>query len=179
MLPTKKRSKTKELTQDRLKSLLNYNPATGEFTWLVNQGTRGRVGDVAGGLWTGRSGKSYFYIKIAGKTYSAHRLAWLYFYGEWPKDQIDHIDQNSLNNRLNNLRDVTHAQNQKNQKIPKNNNSGTIGVYFCRRDQRWETRIQVNRKSIYLGSFKLKEDAITARKEAEVKYGFHPNHGNT
>lgn len=165
-----------ELTQERLKSLLNYNPETGEFTWLV--GGRGcKAGEIAGYPKCDRGGKIYTYIGIDGKYYYAHRLAWLYIYGEWPKDQLDHIDQDSLNNRLSNLRDVTHSENHKNQKIPKNNSSGVLGVTFHNKAQKWVASIQVNSKSIHLGVFDLKDDAITARKNADVKYNFHPNHG--
>jgi hypothetical protein len=178
MLPTKKRSKTKELTQDRLKSLLNYNPATGEFTWAVDRGGR-RIGEVAGYIGRDKYRKAYRRTRVDGKEYLVHRLAWLYSYGEWPKNEIDHIDQNSLNNRLSNLRDVTTLENQKNQKTPKNNSSGTMGVYFDIAAQKWRAYINVESKRLHLGLFKSKEDAISARKKAEVKYGFHKNHGNT
>jgi hypothetical protein len=177
--PTKKRAKTKELTQDRLKYLFNYNPDTGDFTRSVNQGTRGRVGDVAGYIGYNKTGKVYLRTKVDGKSYLVHRLAWLYSYGEWPKNHIDHIDQNSLNNRLSNLRDVTTLENNKNQKIYSNNSSGTMGVYFHVAKQKWHAQIRVKGKRLNLGYFKLKEDAISARKEAQIKYGYHPNHGNT
>lgn len=167
----------RELTQERLKSLLSYNPETGEFTWLVG-GSGRRAGEIAGTPNRNGSGKVYMSIGIDGKTYRSHRLAWLYAYGGWPKDQIDHIDQDSTNNRLSNLRSVTNAENSKNQKIPKNNSSGVTGVYFRNKRQKWEAKITVNGKLIYLGLFDLKDDAITARKNAEVEYNFHPNHGS-
>lgn len=167
---------SRELTPERLKSLLSYNPDTGEFTWLV--GGRGRrVGEIAGCLAYVGDGKTYTRIGIDGKLYYAHRLAWLYSYDAWPKNHIDHIDQNSTNNRLSNLRDVTGSENNKNMKTPKNNSSGVMGVYSRNDTQKWEASIQVNGKQIHLGYFKLKDDAITARKNAEVKYNFHPNHG--
>jgi hypothetical protein len=165
-----------ELTQERLKSLLSYNPETGEFTWLVSRGSR-QAGEIAGCLKRDRSEKVYIRIKIDGKNYLAHRLAWLYTHGEWPENDIDHIDQDSLNNRLSNLRDVTNAENGKNQKIAKNNSSGVMGVCFRNDMQKWHARIEVNGKRIHLGLFDLKDDAIVARKNAEVKYDFHPNHG--
>ena len=70
------------------------------------------------------------------------------------------------------------SENSKNRKIQKNNKSGVVGVFFKNDIQKWAARIMVNRKSIYLGAFSLKDDAITARKNAEVKYNFHPNHGS-
>jgi hypothetical protein len=168
---------SEELTQERLKSLLNYNPETGEFTRLVNR-RRGRAGESTGYPRRNINGKVYIIIKIDGKSYRAHRLAWLYTHGAWPENQIDHLDQNSLNNRLSNLRDVTNAENSKNQKLRKSNTSGFMGVYFNNKAQKWEAKIGVNGKLIHLGYFDLKADAITTRKNADVKYDFHPNHGN-
>ena len=167
----------KELTPARLKSLLSYNPDTGEFTWLV--GGRGRLpGKIAGCPHHTGKGKVYVKIQIDGRIYPAHRLAWLYSYDAWPENQIDHLDQDSLNNRLSNLRDVTGSENNKNRKRQNNNRSGVTGVRFRIVLQKWLAQIQVNGKQIHLGYFKLKEDAITARKNAEVKYDFHPNHGS-
>jgi hypothetical protein len=166
----------KELTQERLQYLLSYNPETGEFTWLVSRG-RCRSGETAGYPARNRGDKVYIIIGIDGKLYLAHRLAWLYTFGAWPENQIDHLDQDSTNNRLINLRDVSHAENGKNQKMSNRNSTGVTGVHFHNKAQKWEARIRVNFKRIYLGLFELKDDAIVARKNAEVKYGFHPNHG--
>ena len=85
-----------QLTQERLKELYSYNPETGEFTHLLSWGKRKR-GDVAGYV---HPTKRYRYIRIEGKSYFAHRLAWLYVYGKWPEDQIDHIDGVRDNNRI-------------------------------------------------------------------------------
>ena len=166
----------KELTQERLQYLLSYNPDTGEFTRLVRRG-RCPAGEIAGYPSRKSSGQFYVKIRIDGKKYYAHRLAWLYTYGDWPKDQIDHLYQDSLNNRLINLREVTNAENLKNRKRQNNNRSGVTGVHFHNKAQKWEAYITVNFKRIYLGHFDLKDDAIVARKNAEVEYGFHPNHG--
>jgi hypothetical protein len=167
----------RELTQERLKSLFNYNPETGEFTRLVSRGGR-RVGEIAGSPARKSNGKVYIDIHIDGKHYYAHRLAWLYTYGAWPENDIDHIDHDSTNNRLINLRDVTNAENHKNRKMSKRNNSGVTGVYFRNDMQKWHARIAVNGKRIHLGHFEVKDDAVTARKNADVECGFHPNHGS-
>ena len=168
---------SEELTQERLKSLLNYNPETGEFTWLVSRRSD-LVGKIAGYPSPYGSGKFYIKIRIDGRLYPAHRLVWLYTYGVWPENQIDHIDQESLNNRLSNLRDVSRDENLKNKKAYKNNSTGVTGVYFHNGSQKWAAQIHVNGKQIHLGYFDLKADAITTRKNADVKYDFHPNHGN-
>lgn len=62
-----------ELTAEKLREELHYDPATGLFTWLKH-GWANRVGTVAGGL----SDRGYVVIVIAGKLRKAHRLAWLW-----------------------------------------------------------------------------------------------------
>jgi hypothetical protein len=91
--------------------------------------------------------------------------------------QVDHIDGDTYNNRLNNLRVVTCQENMRNTKLSSRNKSGTIGVHLKSSTKRWEAHIGVERKFIYLGSYTNKDDAIKARRDAEVKYGFHENHG--
>ena len=39
------------LTQERLKELLSYDPATGDFTWKIQSGNRISVGMVAGTIY--------------------------------------------------------------------------------------------------------------------------------
>ena len=159
------------LTQERLKELLNYNPDTGIFTRAIaRQGAR--CGDVAG---TGFLG--YVRIRINDKRYYGHRLAWLYMYGEWPRGQIDHVNHNRADNKIINLREVNHQENQKNQTKYKNNTSGINGVCWLNTSNRWRARIKVSGKSIYLGIFSDKFEAICARMSANNKYGYHENHG--
>ncbi|ECH9128545.1 HNH endonuclease [Salmonella enterica subsp. enterica] len=71
--------------------------------------------------------KGYWRITHANKCYLAHRLAWFFCYGVWPKE-IDHIDNNKLNNSIGNLREVTHQLNQLNMPLRSNNTSGVKGV---------------------------------------------------
>ena len=86
-------------------------------------------------------------------------------------DIIDHINRDRLDNRLSNLRLVTIHENNMNNSKQKNNTSGIIGVYLnIRRNNKWVANIKINRKNIYLGIFKDKEDAIVARLQAELKY---------
>jgi len=165
-------------TQEILKKLLHYGPETGVFTWRVTITGCVDPGDVAGYV----DGDGYRYIKMSGKKCKAHRLAWLYMYGHFPPDQTDHINQDPSDNRLVNLRSVSFEKNMQNKKLPANNTSGLMGVGFCKRENKWLARITVSKKHIDLGyyppDFEGKMMALAARKNAEEKYGFHPNHGS-
>jgi len=161
------------ITQEQLKEILHYNPETGIFTWRTKAAVRIKIGDVAGFVCDTR----YIRIKIKGKPYVAHRLAWLYVYGVWPKEQIDHINHDRADNRIINLREVTHQENQKNQSMRKANTSGVCGVSWEKGVRKWRARITVKGIKISLGCFADKDAAIRARKSADAKYGFHENHG--
>lgn len=151
------------LTVDRLRSLLHYDPETGVFTWHET-GMGRNLSRVAGGLVDRRA---YVSISIDYRKYRAHRLAWFYVYGEWPA-VIDHIDGNGLNNALSNLRPALRWQNSANSKRSKANVSGVKGVYWEARKARWCARIMVRGKYHYVGSFRDFEDAVKARKKAEI-----------
>ena len=124
----------------------------------------------------------YISIRVFHKLYLAHRLAWLFHYGVWPEDEVDHIDGNGLNNRIENLRDVPKEVNGKNCRMKKNNTSGVNGVYFHRQSNKWcaeghYTEEGVNKKK-YLGLYDSIESAEKARKEWEISNGnFTDRHG--
>ena len=155
-----------KVTHSELLDKLDYNPDTGEFIWK-NPTNQSLIGKVAGCKAGG-----YTVITIGSIRYYSHRLAWLYVYKEWPKQMIDHINRNKSDNRISNLREANYVVNAQNQKKPKNNTSGHKGVSWVRKDLRWVVSIQVNKKYVYLGYFIDLEQAIKARKDAEVKYGF-------
>ena len=58
-----------------------------------------------------------------------------------------------------------------------NNTSGINGVYYNKKTKKWYSQIKVNYKTIHLGSFHEKQDAVTAREKADMFYNFHSNHG--
>ena len=118
----------------------------------------------------------YLNVAIDYKKYLVHRIIWKMVYGTDP-NFIDHISGVKEDNRIENLRSVTRQENARNIKIPKNNTSGTIGVTWNKAKNKWQAQIKVNQKNINLGSFTNINDAIAARKVAEIKYGFHKNHG--
>lgn len=99
------------ITASDLKNVLSYNPETGNFTWLITLSNRGMAGSTAGCL-----GPEYVHIQIHGTLYLAHRLAWLYMTGRWPKCEIDHKDINGHNNKWENLREATRTQNNRNRR---------------------------------------------------------------
>lgn len=109
------------IRQERLKELLDYNPDTGEFRWRVIQGNRkGKAGSLH------KSG--YIHIQIDRKILKAHRLAWLYQYGQLPDLEVDHIDGVKSNNTIKNLRLATKSENQRNSKIRSDNTSKVKGI---------------------------------------------------
>jgi hypothetical protein len=153
------------ITAEHLRELLEYDPVTGNFVWKVRH-ERVLAGAIAGGI----SSKGYRKIKIDGRAYSAHRLAWLYVYGEWPADQIDHINRQKADNRIANLRPATNAQNQANRLRRCDNNSGYRGVGH--RGGRWQACIQLDGRNTCLGTFGTPEEASAAYHAAAVaRYG--------
>lgn len=160
------------ITQERLKQLVSYDPDTGIFIRKISLAHNAKAGSSAG---TKNSQHGYLEFSIDCKTYTCHRLAWLYMFGEFPKSQIDHINHIKTDNRMKNLRCVIASENQKNRKLNKNNSSGYSGVRKIK--NRWQCQIVVDTQFIYLGSFNNLSDAINARKKAEKEYGFHENHG--
>lgn len=165
------------ITQQQLKEVLHYCPETGVFTWLVSGG-RARKGAEAGCVHCNTaSGKLYRRVMVCGRRFSEHRLAFLYMTGALPEDQVDHEDGNGCNNVWTNLRAVTNAENQKNMRRSSRNISGAVGVSWVKTRRKWYAYISVKSNNKHLGFFHNKEDAIAARKAAEVFYGFHENHG--
>lgn len=144
------------LTQERLKELLDYSPETGEFVRKVQRAGNAKVGQKAGTYFNG-----YLTIRVDGRKYPAHRLAWLYMYGYFPERPlvIDHIDQNPSNNRIDNLRAVTQAVNQYNR-------SASRGC--SPHKNKWQARLKVKDKLLYLGLFDTEEEAHNAYLRAKA-----------
>ena len=162
------------ITQERLKEPLHYNPDTGIFTWIKpNKRRPDLIGKPAG--WDNMAG--YLKITIDYKQYFAHRLAWMYINGEWPKDQIDHINHNRSDNRIDNIRSVSENINHKNKSMPITNKTGAVGIDLHKPNGKWRAGIRVDGRHISLGHFKTKSEAAKARRDADKKYGFHANHG--
>jgi hypothetical protein len=160
-----------ELTQEILKSWLHYDPETGVFTWLCGR----RAGRVVGS----KRKDGYIHFEVAGTAYLAHRLAFLYVHGRFPKHTTDHINGVKDDNRINNLREATQGENVQNQRFPQDKitntgkkKSGFIGVWWAKNNRLWCARITLNGKRFNLGYFKKVEDAAAAYIEAKRK--LHP-----
>ena len=146
---------TVELTAQLLRELLHYEPSTGVFTRLVaTSGLYGCVGRVCG--TPDKDG--YSRISLMSRKYGAHRLAWLYTTGSWPKQQIDHINGNRSDNHISNLRDVTPRMNTENQtRSHLRSKVRLLGVSECK--NKFRATIQVDGRRINLGVFESAEAA--------------------
>ena len=144
------------MTQDELKELVFYDAETGVFKRLK---TNKNIGH--------KKSNGYIGVILGKEYYLAHRLAWLYVYGNFPEMDLDHINRVRSDNRLSNLRLATRTMNQQNRSLQKNNDSGVAGVVFNKQCKTWNARIKANNKLHHLGSFKNFEDAVIARKNAE------------
>jgi hypothetical protein len=141
-----------------LRSILDYNPETGIFLWALPR-RKAKVGNEAGYI---KKNKGYRYIEIDGKTYAAHRLAWVFVNGKEPKNFIDHINGIKSDNRIKNLREATNGQNRANSLT--NNKYGLKGVSYKKwiKKNPWMAQITFNKKVIYIGCFPTKEEAHKA-----------------
>lgn len=171
-----------ELDVATLRRLFRYDAETGILYWrprtavdCPKAGERQR--------WNGRyAGDEAFRLKPNGYKegmifrvgHKAHRVAWAIYYGAWPQGQIDHINGDRADNRIVNLRTVTRSANCRNTKHRANNTTGRIGV--SRRGHGWRATITHGRQ-IELGRFLTFAEAVKAREQAEILYGYHENHG--
>lgn len=166
------------LSAEILRSRLSYNKDTGVFLWRPNKnGSRGWSARHAGKQAGTTDSRGYKKVVIDGEQYLLHRLAWLYVYGDWPDSHIDHINGNKSDNRICNLRDVDPVDNSRNAKRYSSNTSGVTGVSWISTRSRWKAAIKVGGKLVHLGYFHSLNEAAIARYEAEMRYGFHENHG--
>lgn len=174
-------TKKHPLSVEYLRSRVSYDPATGRFTWLPHPGKANgnRAWDKQ---WAGRPvsrriiihpnnpRRPYVLVRLLNCWYSEHRLAWLYTYGQWPADELDHRDSDATNNRIANLREATHGQNQNNRGPMRNNRLGVKGVYYrpnqsARRPYRAQIHVPNSGKTKHIGCYATAEEASAAFKE--------------
>jgi hypothetical protein len=153
------------LTASYVRSILDYNPETGELRWVRNWSPRA-LKDMEAGA---KDRKGYIRIMLHKKSYAAHRLAWLLMTGEWPETQIDHIDMDKSNNRYSNLRVASHSQNMFNRSAQKNNKLGVKGVSWALKSKKFHAQIKIDGKQINLGYFDSLAEAESAYAVASKK----------
>lgn len=129
---------------------LGFDPDTGIVYWIA-------TGKEAGGV----NNHGYKRVKIGGKIYQAHRVAWFLYFGEWPEGMIDHIDQNKQNNRISNLRICDHSLNRMNTRTTKG---------FSRFRDKFQARFKFQGKTVYLGTFETEEQAKEAYQKRKNQY---------
>lgn len=151
------------LTASYVRSLLSYNPDSGEMRWRKDRHGTAKAGDLAGHISLG-----YRVIKMVGRSIKAHRVAWLIQTGEWPPGQVDHRDCDGTNNRWSNLRLASPGENARNRRAHCDNPTSLKGVYRCK-DGRYSASITKNYVQYNLGRFDTAEDAHAAYAAAAVE----------
>lgn len=174
---------------EELLAILEYSPDTGHLKWkerlpacepTKSGRTQTHVSRVFNSAHAGKEALGCIAVNgykkgaVFSKNYYAHRIIWKMMTGEDPID-IDHINGDRADNRFSNLRSVTRAENLKNRRLSSNNTSGCHGV--VRHGELWHATIYDQGKARSLGYFKELSLAQSARKAAELKYGYHENHG--
>jgi hypothetical protein len=161
------------LTADRLRELLDYDLASGVFTWRV-----ARRGTAAGTKAGYVSKAGYVQISVDGKLYQAHRLAHLYVTGHWSVGLVDHTNGVAGDDGWGNLRPATQSQNLRNCKRRRDNTSGVKGVSYDKARDRWVAYIADGRGALVnLGRFHTLEEAAAARQRAADRhYGDFARH---
>jgi hypothetical protein len=159
-----------DLSADYVRSILDYNMETGLLTWKYRDKINKTWNSRFANKDAGSINNVCINIKIDGKLYKSHRIAWLIVTGDWPVIGIDHKDGNPFNNKFENLRLAAYYENNRNCSLRKDNKSGIKGVGWYSRYEKWTARIRVFKSNITLGYFDNIDDARKAREEAEIKY---------
>lgn len=170
---------------DYLLECFNYNADTGVISWrerpchhFASEGYQrswnSKFANTAAGYL---AEDGYLEIGIRDKNHKAHRIIWAIYTGSYPEQYIDHLNGVRSDNRICNLRAVDKQENGVNTKIHSNNSSGVSGVMWCKRTKRWEVYIRAEGKKKHLGRYVEFDVAVNVRRQAEITYGYHPNHG--
>lgn len=153
------------LTADRLRELLDYDAATGVFRWRVSKG-RAPAGAIAGK----QDPRGYRLIRVDRRGWWAHRLAYLYMTGTLPPFDVDHINGDKTDNRWPNLRAATRSQNLANARQRSDTRSGYRGVSWDAMGKCWSVRVFVRGRSIHVGQFQDKAEAVEAHARAMIEH---------
>jgi len=148
-----------EVTQARLKELLDYDPMTGALVWKAG---RAKAGSVAGSITGG-----YRIIAVDRKQYRASRLVWLWHSGYLPKLYLNHINQDKTDVRIENLMEASQQAIMNKSGKTKKNKTGVRGIHWDKRAEKWCAQIKMNRTLVHIGFFKSFDNAVRARLEFE------------
>jgi len=113
------------------------------------------------------SNNGYLFVNLCNKgkkiTHTIHSIIAMTFDGHIPNGMnavIDHIDNDPLNNHSDNLRITTNRENTS--KDRKGGTSKYVGVSWNKVKNKWVANIELNSKTIYLGSFTNEIEASQA-----------------
>jgi hypothetical protein len=137
------------LTQKRLRETLDYNPATGTFTFIKGK----RKGRIAG---TQHDDRGFLKVSIDNRRHLLHRLAWLWMTGAMPRWNIEHINGDRSDNRWCNLREGDRSQKREHRPSWREP-TGIPGLWQV--DDRIEAMVEIQGAVINLGSFRSVEEA--------------------
>lgn len=140
--------------------LLSYDKDTGIFRWKKDLRAVS-AGDVAGC----KDKDGYTVIFTGGKAFKAHRLAWLFVYGEMPSGTIDHINRVRDDNRICNLRIASIQQQAQNKNKHRNNRSGYPGIFWSMSKRKWQAQITYKNKRYHVGLF---DDIKEAKRQRDI-----------
>jgi len=154
-----------KLTPERARELFRYDPLTGEFSRRIS------VGRFSAGSRAGYNSDGYRRVGIDGRPYRVHRVIWLMMTGRWPNDVIDHINGNRSDNRFCNLRELSRSENARIRHPNPNKGSGVPGVGENADTGEFVATLRVGRRTHHLGTYATLEQAVTAWRKAEQKFG--------
>ncbi len=156
-------NKIKEL----LHSTFNYDPSEGVFRWKVKRKNGAKINDVAGGT----NGAGYVMIRLGGKQYYAHRLAWLWVNNCFPSKSLDHINGNKIDNRIENLREASQSENMQNL----DSRGMKRGTHWNKKAGKWAAQITILGVTHFLGFFETRESAHNSYLSAKINLHLFQN----
>lgn len=152
------------MSKEAIQKYLRYEPTTGNLWWTAEALVK-----VANKKATAKDRLGYICLKVDGRMFKGHRLAWFFVHGDFPQGHIDHINGNPSDNRIENLRDVSRSVNMQNERGARTHNStGLLGV--SRNGSGWRSEIRIAGKKKNLGTFATPEQAHEAYVFAKRQY---------